>query len=118
MTKVWMPLLLAVVVALGGYAVVRIRDTLGAHEAATAGAGNGDDTKPFNPKHITYQVTGSGGSVNVDYLDQNGQPHRVDNAPLPWSFTVVTAFGVASSSTASCAMTAVPTNINRSSTAW
>jgi hypothetical protein len=28
--------------------------------------------------------------VNVDYLDQNGQPHRVDNAPLPWSFTIVT----------------------------
>jgi hypothetical protein len=28
--------------------------------------------------------------VNVDYLDENGQPHRVDNAALPWSFTVVT----------------------------
>jgi hypothetical protein len=87
--KVWMPLLLVVVVALGAYAVVRVRDTLGANGTAAAAAGNGD-TKPFNPKHIAYEITGSGGSVNVDYLDENGQPHRVDNAALPWSFTIVT----------------------------
>jgi hypothetical protein len=87
--KAWIPLLLVVVVAVGVYAVVRIRDTLGAH-ATTAALGNGDNTKPFNPKHITYEITGSGGSVNVDYLDENGQPHRVDAAALPWSFTIVT----------------------------
>lgn len=88
--KLWIPLLLVVVVAVGAYAVVRIRDTLGANGAATAAAGNADDTKPFNPKHIAYEITGSGGSVNVDYLDENGQPHRVDAAALPWSFTIVT----------------------------
>jgi Mycobacterium membrane protein len=89
--KVWMPLLLVVVVALGAYAVGRIRDQFGAdHHAATAD-GNADNTKPFNPKHITYEITGSpGGSVNIDYLDENGQPHRVDAAPLPWSYTIVT----------------------------
>src|SRR5277367_557837 len=87
---VWMPLLLVVVVGLGAYAVVRIRDTIGAHGSVSADAGNGDDTKPFNPKHIAYEITGSGGSVHVDYLDENGQPHRVDAAALPWSFTVVT----------------------------
>jgi hypothetical protein len=86
----WIPLLLVVVVALGAYAVIRIRDTLGANASASAAAGNGDDTKPFNPKHIMYEITGSGGSVNLDYLDENGQPHRVDNATLPWSFTIVT----------------------------
>lgn len=88
--KLWIPLLLVVVVAVGAYAVVRIRDTLGANGAATAAAGNADDTKPFNPKHIAYEITGSGESVNVDYLDENGQPHRVDAAALPWSFTIVT----------------------------
>jgi len=88
--KAWIPLLLVVVVALGAYAVVRIRDSLAARQTTLAAAGNGDNTKPFNPKHITYEVTGSGGSVNVDYLDENGQPHRVDAAPLPWSFTIVT----------------------------
>lgn len=88
--KGWIPLLLVVVVAVGAYAVVRIRDTLGANGTATAAVGNGDDTKPFNPKYIAYEITGSGGSVNLDYLDENGQPHRVDAAPLPWSFTIVT----------------------------
>ena len=87
---VWIPLLLVVVVALGAYAIVRIRDTLGANGIAAAAEGNSDNTKPFNPKHIGYEITGSGGSVNVDYLDENGQPHRVDNAALPWSFTIVT----------------------------
>jgi Mycobacterium membrane protein len=88
--KGWIPLLLVVVVALGAYAVVRVRDTLGANGTATAAAGNADDTKPFNPKHIAYEITGLGGSVNLDYLDENGQPHRVDAASLPWSFTIVT----------------------------
>ena len=88
--KEWTPLLLVVVVALGAYAVVRVRDTLGANGTATAAAGNADDTKPFNPKRIAYEITGLGGSVNLDYLDENGQPHRVDAASLPWSFTIVT----------------------------
>jgi hypothetical protein len=87
---VWIPLLLVVVVALGAYTIVRIRDTLGANGIASAAEGNSDNTKPFNPKHIAYEITGSGGSVNVDYLDENGQPHRVDAAALPWSFTIVT----------------------------
>jgi hypothetical protein len=88
--RFWIPVLLVVVVALGAYAVVRVRDTLGGNRTASAADGNGGDTKPFNPKHIAYEITGSGGSVNLDYLDENGQPHRVDNAALPWSFTIVT----------------------------
>jgi hypothetical protein len=86
--KLWIPLLLVVVVALGAYAVLRIRST-GVNATATADAAN-DNTVRFNPKRITYEVTGSGGGVNLDYLDENGQPHRVDAAPLPWSFTIVT----------------------------
>ena len=87
--KAWIPLLLVIVVAIGAYVVVRIRTTLGTGATATVGSIN-DNTAPFNPKHITYEVTGSGGSVNLDYLDENGQPHRVDAAALPWSFTIVT----------------------------
>jgi Mycobacterium membrane protein len=88
--RAWMPLLLVVVIALGAYAVVRIRDTFGV-TAVASGEGNADNTKPFNPKHITYEITGApGGSVDVDYLDENGQPHRVDAAPMPWSYTIVT----------------------------
>jgi hypothetical protein len=91
--KVWIPVLLAVVVAVGAYTVVRIRDTLGGPSATAVADANSGLTKPFNPKRITYEITGSsdgGGAVNVNYLDENGQPHRIDAAPLPWSFTIVT----------------------------
>lgn len=86
----WIPLLLVAVVALGAYAVVRIRESVASRQTVSPAAGNDDNTTPFNPKRITYEVTGSGGSVNVNYLDENGQPHQVDATPLPWSFTVVT----------------------------
>ena len=86
-----MPLLLVVVIVLGTYTVVRIRDQFGADATAAAADGNADNTKPFNPKHIMYEITGPpGGRADVDYFDENGQPHRVDAAALPWSFTVVT----------------------------
>ena len=89
--RAWIPLLLVVVISLGAYAVVRIRDTFGANAAVASGEGNADNTKPFNPKHITYEITGtSGARVDVDYLDENGQPHSVDAAPMPWSYTIVT----------------------------
>lgn len=89
--RAWIPLLLVVVVALGGYTVVCIRNTFGSNGAVTSGEGAGENTKPFNPKHITYEVTGApAGTVNANYLDENGQPHLVDAAALPWSFTIVT----------------------------
>jgi hypothetical protein len=89
--RAWMSLLLVVMVAVGGYAVVRIRDTFGVNAAVTSGEGNADDTKPFNPKHITYEITGPlGGTANIDYLDEDGQPHLVAAAALPWSYTIVT----------------------------
>lgn len=89
--KVWIPLLLVVVVALGSYVVLRVRASFGATAHAANHDANADDTKPFNPKHITYEVTSpSGGSVSANYLDENGQPHLVEHAPLPWSYTIVT----------------------------
>ena len=84
----WIPLLLVVVVALGVFVIGRIRESAYA-PAPVAGEGSGI-TANFNPKHITYEVTGSGGSVTVNYLDENGQPNLVENAPLPWSHTIIT----------------------------
>ena len=85
--KAWIPLLLVVVVAIGAYAIVRIRES--GNEAPRTADGSGV-TENFNPKHITYEVTGSGGTANLNYLDENGQPNLVENTPLPWSFTIVT----------------------------
>jgi hypothetical protein len=86
--RFWIPLLLVVVVALGGYAIARIRDSLG-HQGRNLAEGSAI-TENFNPKHITYEVIGTGGTANLNYLDENGQPNLIENASLPWSFTIVT----------------------------
>ncbi len=89
--RLWMLLLLTVVIAVGAYAVTRIRDTFSASATTEIGTPNADNVKPFNPKHIRYEITGApGDSGSINYLDENEQPHLVDVAPLPWSFTIVT----------------------------
>lgn len=88
MKRFWIPTLLVVVVALGAYAIVRINGSAGPRAPKSA-EGSGI-TANFNPKHIAYEITGSGGTANVNYLDENGQPHLIENASLPWSFTIVT----------------------------
>lgn len=89
--KLWIPLLLVVVVTLGSYVVLQVRNSFGANAYASSADANADDTEPFNPKYIAYEITApSGGTVNVNYLDEDGQPHLVEGAPLPWSYTVVT----------------------------
>ncbi|OBG23869.1 MmpS family protein [Mycolicibacterium celeriflavum] len=86
--RFWIPLLLVVVVAVGAYVIVRVRESAAPQPPKTA-EGSGI-TDPFNPKYIKYEVTGSGGTANLNYLDERGQPHLVESAPLPWSFTIVT----------------------------
>ncbi|MCV7088248.1 MULTISPECIES: MmpS family transport accessory protein [Mycobacteriaceae] len=89
--RLWIPLLLVVVIALGAYVVVRVRNSFGAGARVATADPNADETKPFNPKHITYELTApSGGTVNINFLDENGQPHLIEDAPLPWSHTIVT----------------------------
>jgi hypothetical protein len=86
-----LPLLVIVIIVLGAYAVLRVRASFGSPASATEIAGVADDTMPFNAKRITYEITGSaGGTANLDYLDENGQPHNVAAAALPWTFTIVT----------------------------
>lgn len=85
--KAWIPLVLVVVVCLGAYAIIRIRDT--GQQGPNLAEGSGI-TENFNPKHIKYEITGSGGTANINYLDEYGQPNLIENAPLPWSFTIVT----------------------------
>ena len=86
--KFWIPILLVVVVAVGAYAILRVRESGGPKVPKTGETSA--VTANFNPKHIEYTVSGTGGTVNVSYLDENGQPHTIENAPLPWSFTIVT----------------------------
>jgi hypothetical protein len=87
--RVWMPLLIAAVVAIGGFIVYRVRGFFDAHGAAGGSSVVFEDTKPFNPKVVIYEIFGPRGTVaDINYLDLKAQAQRVDAARLPWSLTL------------------------------
>ncbi|GFG73439.1 MmpS family transport accessory protein [Mycobacterium botniense] len=89
--RVWMPLLIVVVVVIAGFAVYRVRGYFGAHGNAGGSSVRFEDTKPFRPKVVIYEIFGPNGAVaDINYLDLNATPQRVDKAPLPWSLELST----------------------------
>lgn len=90
--RAWIPMLIVVVVALGGVVVYRMHGLFGSdNETTRTGAGLAQDAEPFNPKVVTYQITGTEGAVaTINYLDLDSTPQRVDDARLPWSITLRT----------------------------
>ena len=90
--RAWIPLLIVVVVAVGGVVVYRMHGLFGSdNETTRTGAGLAQDAEPFNPKVVTYQITGPEGAVaTINYLDLDSTPQRVDDARLPWSITLKT----------------------------
>jgi hypothetical protein len=88
--RVWVALVIVVVVAVAGFCVLRLRSFFGDHDSRGIGSSSLDDIKPFNPKHVVYKVYGSGATANINYLDINAQPRRIDNVPLPWTLSVTT----------------------------
>jgi hypothetical protein len=89
--RFWMVMVIAIVVAIAGFCVYRLHGVFGVHDNTAAGGSISDDIKPFNPKHVVYEVFGPPGTVaNINYLDISAQPQRVDNAPLPWTLSVTT----------------------------
>lgn len=89
--RVWLPLLIVIVVAVGGFMVFRVRGYFGAHGNAGGNSEVFEDTKPFHPKVVVYEIFSPNGSVaDINYLDLNADPKRVDSAPLPWSLRLST----------------------------
>jgi hypothetical protein len=88
--NVWLPLLIVAVVVIGGFAVTRVKSFFGAHDTGALTTPRLDDSKPFKPKIVKYEVFGSAHRANVNYLDLSAQPQRLDGAPLPWALTLST----------------------------
>jgi Mycobacterium membrane protein len=98
LSRVWIPLLVLVVIGAGGFAVSRLHGVFGSDRRPTYADTKINDTKPFNPKHLTYEVFGPPGTVaTIGYFDPDGEPQHVDGARLPWSLkfelTKATAVG-------------------------
>nr|WP_046286021.1 MmpS family transport accessory protein [Mycobacterium sp. UM_NZ2] len=94
--RAWMPLLIVVVVALGTLTVLRVRTYFGGDNSRLI-SNKVDDTKPYNPKVVTYEVFGEpGATADISYLDLDSKPQRVDAATLPWSVTLSTTLSAVS----------------------
>ncbi len=89
--RVWILLVIVLVVVVAAFCVLRLRTYFGEHDNRPITSGMADDIKPFNPKHVVYEVYGPPGSVaNINYLDITAQPRKASNVPLPWTLSVTT----------------------------
>ncbi|ULE32513.1 MmpS family protein [Mycobacterium sp. IDR2000157661] len=88
--KVWIPLVIVLVVAIAGFTVHRIRTFFGAEGIITTPKVFAEDPEPFDPKVIRYEIFGTGSYADINYLDLDARPQRVDGAALPWSLTLQT----------------------------
>lgn len=89
--RAWMPLLIAVVVAVAAFAVDRLHGVFGKTELTREGSGLANDAEPFNPKTVTYEIFGPPGTVaTVNYLDLDAEPQIARDVTLPWTLTLTT----------------------------
>ena len=86
--RLWIPLLIIVVIGAGGVTVSRLHGIFGSEKRPTYADTQISDPKPFDPKHLTYEIFGPPGTVaKISYFDANADPKRVEGARLPWSLT-------------------------------
>jgi hypothetical protein len=90
MKRAWIPVLILIVVLIGAFTVMRIKTFFGAPDPASQSSKPADDTKPFNPKVVKYEIWGNGSYADINYLDLDAQPQRIDHAPLPFTLTLST----------------------------
>ncbi|BBY83676.1 siderophore export accessory protein MmpS5 [Mycolicibacterium pulveris] len=88
--RVWIPLVIIVVIGVAGFTVQRVRTFFGAEGIITTPKVFADDPEPFDPKVVTYEIFGTGTYADINYLDLDAKPIRVDGASLPWSLTLQT----------------------------
>jgi hypothetical protein len=75
-----------VVVGAGAFTVSRLHGIFGSENRPSYADTKVNDSKPFDPKHLTYEVFGPAGAVaNISYFDENSEPTFVQAASLPWS---------------------------------
>lgn len=98
-SKLWLPAVILVVVAIVSYGVDTVRHMSEAITNPPAKSSIPATVVQINPKNVTYEVFGTlGGGGKVTYADLDSQPIEVTLASLPWSHSETT---MASSATLS-----------------
>lgn len=94
MTKVlrraWIPIVIVLVLVVAGFTVHRVRTFFGMNPILVTPKNFADDAEPFNPKVVKYEILGSGSYADINYLDLDSKPVRLDGMTLPWSLTLRT----------------------------
>jgi hypothetical protein len=86
--RVWIPLVVLVVVGVGGFTVSRVRGDR-VSEPRPYAHDDLSDSKQSNPKSVVYEVFGPVGTVaDISYFDVNSDPQRVHGARLPWTMAL------------------------------
>ncbi|MGU3498066.1 MmpS family transport accessory protein [Mycobacterium sp. C31M] len=95
--RAWLPLVIVVVVGIAGFTVARVRGIFASDPPLVTPVEFANDPDPFDPKVVKYEIFGpEGAAVDVNYVDLEGEPQRVDGAILPWSITLQTTEASAS----------------------
>lgn len=88
---VWIPVVIIAVVVGGGLTVARLHGMFGSEKRPSYSDTRQQDTKPFNPKKVKYEVFGPPGAMaDISYFDANGEPQHINGIVLPWSFDIST----------------------------
>jgi hypothetical protein len=89
--RLWVPLVLVLVVVVGGFTVSRLHGIFGRDATTASDANSAGAIVQFNPKHVLYEVWGPVGAVvDINYLDEHAQPQKAKTATLPWHYEIVT----------------------------
>lgn len=89
--RLWIPLVIIAVIVAGGMTVARLHGVFGSEHRPSYADTRQQDTKPFNPKHVKYEVFGPDGTnADISYFDANGEPQHINGIHLPWTFDIST----------------------------
>lgn len=89
--RVWIPVIILIVMVAGGMSVSRLHGIFGNDKRLSYADTRADDTAPFNPKHLKYEVFGPPGTVaDINYFDVDADPQLVKGVSLPWSMDIAT----------------------------
>lgn len=85
--RVWIPLVVVVAIAVGGFAVQRLHGIFPI--ISTSKLDPRSETPPYASKSATYEILGPPGTVGVvNWMDEKAQPQRENFTTLPWSHTI------------------------------
>lgn len=91
LARAWILLVVLMVIGCEGVIVSEVRGISGSDKSSSYADGHVTYTKPFNPKHVIYQVFGPAGNVAaISYFNVNLPPQQVDAARLAWSLKITT----------------------------